>query len=429
MQIAPGEIMMNGIIKSGRATFIWLYHFVPFLMRQFVERRGLQSAASLAYTTLLSIVPLIGVTFSFFINMPVFKEINDKIQGFIFDNFVPAFGDTVQEYLISFSMKASQLTLAGIIVLIIIALMLISTIDSALNQTWNVVARRKPLSRFLIYWAILTLGPILLGAGLYATSYILALPVLENVDSTLDIKRRLIALMPFITSALAFTLLYVVVPNCYVDRRHALIGGVVAALLFEIAKYGFGLYVKAVPTYELIYGALAIIPMFLIWIYLSWVIVLLGAQIAYALSVFRLGRKDRHANMLDWDFVDAFSIIAELWQAQQKGENLSSIQIRKRGVSIPHVAINEILEKLKDAYWVYRTSAGEWILLRDLNELTLLDLYRLLPSKLPDKVDKNADKRERQLENVIENISANLDETLSVPIAKLLREKTDPDSM
>lgn len=419
--------MTNALIKSGRAAFIWLYHFVPFLLQQFVERRGLQSAASLAYTTLLSIVPLIGVTFSFFINLPVFKEINEKIQGFVFENFVPAFGNTVQEYLISFSMKASQLTLTGIVVLIIIALMLISTIDTALNQTWNVVARRKPFSRFLIYWAILTLGPILLGAGLYATSYILALPVLDNVDSTLNIKRRLIALMPFITSTLAFTLLYVAVPNCYVNRRYALIGGAVAALLFEIAKYGFGLYVKAVPTYELIYGALAIMPMFLIWIYLSWVIVLLGAQIAYALSVFRPERKDRHVNMLDWDFVDAFSIIAELWQAQQHGQNLSAIQIRKRGVSIPHVIINDILEKLKDAYWVYRTSAGKWILLRDLNDQTLLDLYRLLPSKFPDKVDKNAGKWEKQLEKVIENISSNLDETLSVPIAELLREKTGPE--
>ncbi|HSR63898.1 MAG TPA: YihY family inner membrane protein, partial [Gammaproteobacteria bacterium] len=127
--------MTNSLIKSGRAAFIWLYHFVPFLLQQFVERRGLQSAASLAYTTLLSIVPLIGVTFSFFINLPVFKEINEKIQGFVFENFVPAFGNTVQEYLISFSMKASQLTLTGIVVLIIIALMLISTIDTALNQT------------------------------------------------------------------------------------------------------------------------------------------------------------------------------------------------------------------------------------------------------------------------------------------------------
>lgn len=410
------------IIKSGRAAFIWLYYFVSFVMRQFVDRRGLQSAASLAYTTLLSIVPLIGVTFSFFINLPVFRDVHDKLQDFIFRNFVPAFGDTVQEYLVSFSMKASQLTLTGIVVLIIIALMLISTIDTALNQTWNVVARRKPLSRFLIYWAVLTLGPILVGAGLYATSYILALPVLEGVESTLDIKRRLIALMPFITSTLAFTLLYVVVPNCYVNRYYALTGGVVAALLFEIAKYGFGLYVKSVPTYELIYGALATIPMFLIWIYLSWVIVLLGAQIAYALSVFRLGRKDRHVNMLEWDFIDAFSIIAEVWQAQQKGENLSTIQIRKRGVGIPHVIINDILEKLKEAYWVYRTSDGKWIFLRDLNELTLLDLYRLLPSKLPEKVDKNAGKWERVLENVIQGVSTNLEETLSEPIAKLLRE-------
>ncbi len=253
---------------------------------QFLKRRGFQTASSLAYTTLLSLVPLIAVMFSFFSHMPVFKDINEVIQEFVFNNFVPAFGSTVQDYLIDFSMKASQLTTTGICILIIIALMLMATIDSALNHIWHVSDKRNPTTRFLIYWAILTLGPILLGVGLYSTSYILALPVVDTVDASLQFKTHLLTLTPFITTSIAFFLLYVLVPNCDVKVRNAVIGGIMAALLFELAKFGFGFYVKAVPT-EAIYGALAVMPVFLIWIYLSWVIVLLGAQMAYTLSVFK----------------------------------------------------------------------------------------------------------------------------------------------
>ncbi len=158
------------------------------MFHQFVKRRGLQTASSLAYTTLLSLVPLIAVMFSFFGNLPVFKDINEIIQEFVFNNLVPAFGQTVKDYLIDFSIKASKLTTTGIIILVIIALMLMATIDTALNNIWNITSRRKPLARFLIYWAILTLGPILLGIGLYSTSYLLSLPVIDSVDTSLRLK-------------------------------------------------------------------------------------------------------------------------------------------------------------------------------------------------------------------------------------------------
>ena len=181
--------------------------------------------------------------------------------------------------------------------LFIIALMLMAPIDNALNSIWHVRNRPNPVSRFLVYWAILTLGPLLVGIGLFSSSYILALPAISGVDSSFGLKEQLLSWLPFLTTSAAFTIFYVLIPNCFVLRRHALIGGVIAAILFELAKYGFGFYGKAMPGFQTIYGALAIIPIFLIWIYVSWVILLLGAHITFCLSSFRFasersGRKD-----------------------------------------------------------------------------------------------------------------------------------------
>ena len=399
---------------------LWVFYFSRFVVIQFVDRRGLQAASSLAYTTLLSIVPLVGVMFSFFGNLTLFEEVSAELQEFVFGNFVPEFGRTVQQYLISFSLNASQLTTTGIIALIIIALMMMATIESSLNHIWNVLSKRRPLARFLVYWAILTLGPILVGIGLYTTSYILALPVVTSVHSSLMLKTRLLAMMPFVTTSMAFTFMYILVPNCHVNRYSALFGGVIAALLFEVAKYSFGLYVKAVPTYQMIYGAIAVIPMFLIWIYVSWLIVLLGAQITYCLSVFRLegrgGKPDQ-----EWDFMDAYKILLALWKAQKTGEHLTSAQIKKSGVRTPHLLVTRILELLKKAKWVHRTSAGGWILTRDMHESTLLEFHDLLPCKFPVNVDQAGDEDTRSLQRMIRTHHQELEQVLNVSLGELFQ--------
>jgi membrane protein len=409
-------------INNTRLVLIWLTYFIRTSFSQFVHHRGLQMSSSLAYTTLLSIVPLIAVMFSFFGNLPVFKDINEIIQDFVFSNFVPAFGQTVREYLINYSYKASQLTAAGIIALVLIAILMMSTIDSALNNIWNVTTKRNPIARFLIYWAILTLGPILVGIGFYSTSYLLALPLIDTWDSSLHLKAKLLTYIPFFTTTLAFTLMYTLIPNCHVNRRYALIGGISAAILFEVAKFIFGAYVKAVPTYQMIYGALAVMPMFLIWIYLSWVIVLFGAQIAYSLSVFRMEKGGQKATHTHWDFFDAYHIIAELWQAQNKGNYLSAFELRRSGIKISHLLINEILSLLKNKNWITHNESDKWILSRDMNEVTLLDLYKLLPCKLPTTINDPSDHWQLTLSDTINKNSQGQQEALAVKLGALLRQ-------
>ncbi len=406
------------IVKPGAR---WLFCFARYVFQQFFAGRTMQSASSLAYTTLLSLVPLIAVMFSFFSNLPVFKDISEIIQEFVFNNFVPSFGQTIQDYLINFSIKASQLTTTGIILLVIIALMLMHTINSALDNIWHINRQRRLIARFLVYWAILTLGPVLIGVGLYSTSYLLALPVIENVDSAINIKSRLLALMPFFTTSIAFTLLYVLVPNTHVNRRHAITGGVTAAVLFELAKYTFGLYVKAVPTYTMIYGAIAVIPMFLIWIYVSWLIVLLGAQISYSLSVFRMEDVGKHHSEIRWGFLDAYQIIGELWLAQKEGTGRSVMQLKKSGVRISHASMNTIFDILVKANWVKRDSLGQWCLIRDLGELTLMDLYKILPCKLPNNMNSPANRWQKSLQGVLADTDAGLAVSLAIPVSKALK--------
>ena len=406
--------------KAGYSVFC-LFCFVRYVLQQFFAGRTTQSASALAYTTLLSLVPLMAVMFSFFSNLSVFKDFSEVIQDFVFSNFVPSFGQTAQDYLISFSIKASQLTTTGIISLVIVALMLMSTIDSSLDNIWHVRKRRGFIGRFLVYWAVLTVGPVLIGVGFYSTSYLLTIPFIENVDSVAKIKSSLLALTPFFTTSAAFTILYILVPNTHVNRRHAIVGGITAAILFELAKYAFGLYIKAFPSYQMIYGAFAVLPMFLIWIYLSWLIVLLGAQISYSLSVFRMEDIGRHHSESRWGFLDAYQIIGELWLAQRQGTGRTVTQLKKSGVRVSHSSMNVIFDILFRSNWVEINPSGRWCLIRDIGELTLMDLYKILPSKLPGNIRDPANKWQRSLQGVLADSDAGLTVALAIPVSKALK--------
>ena len=410
--------MLSKLLKKFRLVFVWLYYFSRFSIRQFYRQRGLQIASSLAYATLISLVPLVTVMFRFLKGLPVVENLGTKVQNFIISNFVPAIGDTIQTYLGEFSQAASQLTVTGIAFLIIMALMLLTTIDNALNQIWHVRVRRRPIARFLVYWAILTLGPLLVGLGIISSTYVLSLSFVSNVEASLGLKTRLLSWMPFLASGTAFTLLYILMPNCLVTRRHALIGGIIAAALFEIAKSGFVVYVGTVTTYQDIYGAIAVIPMFLMWIYTSWVIVILGAHITFCLSAFRLRAEMSDAAGSVWNFVDACRVVKALWSAQKTGEALTYSGLRKSGIRLPQYQVNEIMNALHDANWVHMDPKGEWMLSRDMSDLTLMDLYRVIPNRISLHHEHiREDDSSVKLLELLKLHNKNLEETLTIPFA------------
>ncbi len=415
------------VIKKIKLGVIKVFYFCRYFLRHFYNLRGMQTASSLAYTTLLSIVPLITVMFGLFGKIPVLQEFSTSIQDFMFSSFVPQFGWTIQGYISDFSTKASQLTISGIIVLVFIAIMLMATIDNAFNRIWFVKNKRNPVARLLVYWAVLTMGPVLIGVGLASTSYLLSLPVVIDVNASFNFKARLLSWLPFLTTSIAFTLLYILVPNCHVLKKHALLGGIICAVLFELAKYGFGVYVKEMPGYENIYGAIAVIPLFLIWIYVSWMIVLFGAHITFCLSSFRLKHEVEHRSKTGWTFQDVLCVIDFLYESQKNGRTVSIPELRRGAVFLPHHHMYDLLEHLQRFKWVNQSSMGEWLLSKDMKETSLYDLHKLLSVRLP-LIDSEFDdsKISIGLKTRLDGFQEQLEQTLTISVDEFLKGENKP---
>jgi len=276
------ENSVNKFIKF----LVIIYSRTLYILRHFYLSNGMEAASALAFGSLLSLVPLLTVMFGFFGRISILQDFSATIQNFIFTNFVPEFGQIVEQYIYIYSTKASQLTISGSFILILVALMLLATIDNTFNRIWRIKKKRNPVKRVFIYFLLLVLGPLLIGVSLALTSYLLSIPVIADVDTTYNIRTHLLHWLPFLMTSITFILLYILVPNCYVSNRHAATAGIICAILFELAKYAFGIYIKEMSDLENIYGALAIIPLFFIWIYISWVIILFGAHLTFCLSLF-----------------------------------------------------------------------------------------------------------------------------------------------
>ena len=247
------------------------------------EDRITVSAGHLAYVSLLSLVPFIMVFFTLMSAFPAFGTARTKLEDFIFNNFVPASGDVVQNYMTEFVGNASEMGAVGILSLLVVALLLISNIDKTLNAIWRTPSDRPLVYTFAIYWMVITLGPLLMGSSVVVSSYLIGLANFAE-EYTPGLGTFLLKLVPSVMAILAFLILYMLVPNRRVQFKHALSGAVLATLLFEFSKKGFSVYVTSFPSYELIYGALAVIPILFVWVYLSWIVVLLGAEFTCAVT-------------------------------------------------------------------------------------------------------------------------------------------------
>ena len=259
--------------------------YFVYLLGRFHEDRILYYSGYLSYVTLLSMVPLLAVIFSFFSIFPFFEKLKEEVEEFVFSNFMPALGDAVQEQILSFVENATRMTPFGLLVLLIIAVLLLSSIDHTLNQIWHVRKNRGLIVSYSIYLVVLISSPFLLGTSLAATSYLVSLRGIEE-GAALSVIKLLLASLPFLGSFLFFLLLYIIVPHTKVHFWSAVSGAMIATLLFEISKSAFALYFINFPVYQVIYGTLAVIPLLFIWVFISWVVVLVGAQIAASLDGF-----------------------------------------------------------------------------------------------------------------------------------------------
>jgi membrane protein len=339
---------------------------------RFYEERALQTAGSLTYTTLLSLVPLFTVALAVATAFPVFDQTIGALQAFVLENFLPdARGiDTIAEEITSFTRNAGRLTAIGLGFFVVTAVMLMMTIDVSLNRLFRVQRQRPMLQQVLMYWAVLTLGPVLIGGSLSMTSF--AVGASFGWLKLGYVADLVLAVLPFVFTCVALTLLYGIVPYRSVRPRDALIGGVLAGIAFEIAKRGFAVYLAKFPTYTLIYGAFATIPIFLLWLYMSWVVVLAGATLTAMLPAYRFAEGRPIPGR---DFMDVLAVLSVLARAQNKGGSVRLAQISNQVRLMPH-RCEAALERAARLGWTARTDKDSWVLARDADTIRVADLYR-----------------------------------------------------
>lgn len=351
-----------------------LWRFMRFIAERFMDDRCAQIAASLTFTTLLSLVPLITIALTVFAAFPVFADYSSQLKVFLLSNMMPETGGRmITHYMEQFTESAGRLTAVGIIFLGVTAMLLIQTIDNAFNTIWRVSRPRTVVLRILIYWAVLTLAPLLVGVSLSLTSWLLGMSA-GYAKQIPVVEVMLLKLVSLLFTTLAFSLMFRVVPNRYVPMRHALIGGLISALLFGLMGRGFGFYISHFPTYKLVYGAFASIPIFLMWIYLSWLTILFGALIASSLPHWH-GTKERQLGPA----AQLYFVLC-LLKAMDDGLHSGTVltlQALSRKLHVGYEQMEQLLDRLTKANVVRKLAGEGWGLIRDLEHVQLDELRRL----------------------------------------------------
>lgn len=344
---------------------------VRHVWTHFQEDRCLEEAASLSYTSLLSLVPLLAVVFGIIAAFPVFNDWSEKLQAIIFNNFLPATGEQIVPYLNTFLDSVTELTLPGMLVLIVTALLLMIRIETAFNRIWRVEQNRTLVNRVVMYWAVLTLAPIMIAAGIAFS----AQKVFGVIGTDGTVSPGIYRSGIFVLTWLMFTTVFLLVPNRSVRFKHALSGALLSAVLFELAKAGFVAY-AANTNYTVIYGAVALVPIFFFWIYLVWNVVLIGASLAASLTTFSdYSRYETHWPA-KWEFQMAYRLVGHFWEAQQTGQPLSRERILELETQASELQLMKLIGWMKEEKILAQAGDDAWVLARDLEDFTLADLYR-----------------------------------------------------
>jgi len=351
-------------------------HFLLFTLRRFNGDDGPRMAAALSYASLLALVPLLAIMLSIISAFPAFQGLEQRLLTLLLSDTLPPMDTDVAGSLHGFIKNATKLTGPGIVGLALTAVLLLANINDAFNTIWRVQDVRPLPVRLLVYWALLTLGPLLGAASLSMTSLLFA--ELEG-QGLAAVATWLVPpwLVSILLGAVGFGLIFLVVPNRRMQPLHALAGGLTSAVLFEVLKYAFGLYLAHIPGYQAVYGAMAAVPLFLIWLYLSWSTVLLGAELSAALPEWGPHLRRAGAPWAGERLALALALLLRVRHAQQAGRALTRRAL-VQGLPATPGEIDAVLQPLRRHGLLARTGQAEWLLACDTTVFTLDDLLDAL---------------------------------------------------
>lgn len=355
-----------------------LLHRLKYFLARYNADRCNDTAAALTYMSLFALVPLLTVLYTVASAVPAFKGLEGDIQNLLFDYLMPEASQEIQDYLDEFSRQAKNLTGFGIAFLGGTAILMLRNIEKSFNRIWRTPENRSPVSSFLLYWAVLSLAPLTIGLGLAVSTYLLSFAdVLESLD-IIGVGGLLIKLSPILLNALGFTLIYAAVPNCRVPLKHALIGGVVAAIAFNVARGLFTMLVSG-TSFTFIYGAFAAVPLFLLWIFISWNIVLIAAILVHGLSAYE--STEQAARPL---VIKALEALHLLWRRQQAGLPLRERELMlERSCGIDSDSWSRLRTIFLQHNLISQNDRGHYLLARDLHTIRLWQVVHWVSGEKP----------------------------------------------
>jgi membrane protein len=375
------QLLKPTVIRLSALRLAWWIAFGKMVAVRVRDQKLAQVASSLTFTTVLSLVPMVTVALAIFTVFPGFEQFQQNLQSYFVQSFLPEnMQESILRYINLFAAKAKGLTAVGVSFLVLTAMATMLTVDRVFNEIWHVHRPRSLVTKLMLYWTMITLSPLLVGASLSISSFVFN-QSLGGVVNIRGLTSLLFAGVPYVLTVLAFTLLYVTIPNRPVRWTDGLLGGALAALLFELFKSGFAYYVTHFGGYTKLYGALAAFPVFLLWIYLSWIIVLLGATVVAALPIARTGHFN-HVEKPGERWVLALRVLAELERARRLSNPGLTLEDLRTLSGVPPDALDEILEIVVDQNFVgmVKIESGEeqYALVCDPSHVSVDSLARVL---------------------------------------------------
>ncbi len=359
------------------------FQFILFVIRRFEADRCREQAGSLTYTTLFAVVPMLTVFLVIISSIKALEPARQQLQQMIYSNFLPKTSIAFDKAFNVFTDNSSNLTIIGVLFLFVTTVMMLTSIETVFNRIWRVQETRNGIIGFMRYWTIISLGPILLGSAFVISSTLASMNVLSNNFAGYEVDGTAVfGLISFALTVLGFFILYWTIPNRSVPVRAAVIAALFGAITFELLKNLFGFVMANFTSYTIVYGAFAAIPIFLLWIFLSWNVVLLGVEISYALTAFHSGKvHTRHPILMILDILELF------YKKQKTGQAVTDeevLDILGRG-EIERWPV--YVQQLEKQNLIKCTDNNEYVLVRNLDHVDFWSFYTSLPYPLPRRLD------------------------------------------